>query len=139
MAGVTFTIAQDNQVVVQGVSTGTSTAVCFENIPAGTYVVAQVVPRNLEMTTAASATINVTDGTTVSLDFGTRVKTDLDDEEIGETPSPTPAGSDDTNQDSDSSSGEGINWLAIIGLAAIFVAILLLGVLIFLLLRQQRS
>jgi hypothetical protein len=139
MAGVTFTIAQDNQVVVQGVSTGTSTAVCFENIPAGTYVVAQVVPRNLEMTTAASATINVTDGTTVSLDFGTRVKTDMDDEEIGENPSPTPAGSDDTNQDSDSSSGEGINWLAIIGLAAIFVAILLLGVLIFLLLRQQRS
>ena len=139
MAGVTFTIAQDNQVVAQGVSTGTSTAVCFENIPAGAYVVAQEVPRNLEMTTAASATINVNDGTTISLDFGTRVKTDMDDEELGEAPSPTPEGSDDTGQDSDSSSDNGFNWLAIVGLGAIFVAILLLGVLIFLLLRQQRA
>ena len=92
MAGVTFVIIQDGQVVAQGVSTGTSTPVCFENIPPGTYTVAQQVPRNLEMTTAPSATIEVTEGSTISLEFGSRVKTDDGGDEIAGNPTLTPEG-----------------------------------------------
>jgi hypothetical protein len=138
MAGVTFTIAQDDQVVAQGVSTGTSTAVCFEGIDPGTYLVAQVVPRNLEMTTAGNATIEVSDGSTTSLEFGSKIKSDLDGENISAEPSQTPESSGSV-QGGDNSGDEGPNILALVGLGAIFLAILMLGFLIFLLLRQQRA
>ena len=138
MAGVTFTIAQDNTVVAQGVSTGTETPVCFENIPPGGYLVAQVLPRNLEATTESQAQVNVAAGTTVSLAFGSRVKEDTEGEEIASaTPTAEAPGSPD--QSPEDSGGEGLSVMAIIGLLAILLAIVLLGVLIFLLLRQQRA
>ena len=138
MAGVTFTIVQENQVVGTGISTGTGTAVCFESIDPGTYLVAQTVPRSLEMTTSGEATIEVFDGSTTSLEFGSKIKSDFGEEEISEVPIETPeeSGSD---EGSDSGGDEGPNVLALIGLGAIFVAILMLGFLIVLLLRQQRA
>jgi len=138
MAGVTFTIAQDNKVVAQGISTGTSTAVCFEGIDAGTYLVAQSVPRSLEMTTSGEATIEVFDGSTTSLEFGSKIKSDFGEEEISEVPIQTPGGSV-SDEGSNSGGNEGPNVLALIGLGAIFIAILMLGFLIVLLLRQQRA
>jgi len=138
MAGVTFTIAQNNQVVAQGVSTGTSSAVCFEGIEPGTYLVAQVVPRNLEMTTAANATIELSEGSTTSLEFGSKIKSDLGGEDISAEPSQTPEGSG-SDQGGDGGGDESPNILALVGLGAIFLAILMLGFLIFLLLRQQRA
>ena len=139
MAGVTFVIIQDGQVVAQGVSTGTSTPVCFENIPPGTYTVAQQVPRNLEMTTAPSATIEVTEGSTISLEFGSRVKTDDGGDEIAGNPTLTPEGGSSPEEGSGSDGGNGLNVVAIIGLGAILLAIVLLVALVIILLRQQRA
>ncbi len=119
MAGVTFTIAQGDQVVAQGVSTGTSSAVCFEGIEPGTYLVAQVVPRNLEMTTAGNATIEVSEGSTTSLEFGSKIKSDLGGDDISAEPSQTPEGSG-SDQGGDSSGDESPNISALVGLGAIF-------------------
>ena len=141
MAGVTFTIVQDNKVVAQGISTGTATAVCFVDIDPGTYLVAQTVPRSLEMTTSGEATIEVFDGSTTSLEFGSRIKSDFGEDNISEVPLQTPegSGSEEGSDSSNSGSDEGPNVLALVGLGAIFVAILMLGFLIVLLLRQQRA
>lgn len=139
MAGVTFTIAQAGQVVVQGISTGTNTAVCFENFPPGSYEVAQVVPRNLQMTTAPNANIDVTAGSTISLAFGSRIEENMEGEAIsGVTPTTSPGDQTETVAESDGG-GSGFSPLAIVGLAAIVLAILLLGGLILILLRQQRT
>lgn len=135
MAGVTFTIGQNSQVVAQAVSTGTSNPVCFENLPAGTYQVAQVLPNNLEMTTAPNATVEVVEGSTVSLEFGSRVKSQNPDEIAG-VPTITVESGAGTDEDD---GGSGISVLAISGLLAILLAIGLLGVLVFILIRQQRS
>lgn len=135
MAGVTFSVANGNAVIAQGVSVGSDTPICFEELDAGTYTVGQQVPRNLEMTTAATATVDLTAGSIISLEFGSRVKSDDGDEISSLTP--TEEGSAGT--DDGSSSGEGVSLLAIFGLAAIGIAVVLLVVLIILLFRQQRS
>ena len=129
MAGVTLTVGQAGQFLGNGVSTGTDTAICFENLLPGDYVVAQQIPRHLEMTTAPNATIAVMAGTTISLEFGSWFRADTGDLA---TATPEPSG-----EDSGNSSGGGPNILAIFGLIAIFLAILLMGGLIFFLLRQQ--
>jgi len=87
------------------------------------------------MTTAATATVDLTAGSIISLEFGSRVKTD-DGDENSNLP-PTEEGS--SGSDEGSSSGSGVNWLAILGLAAIALAVVLLVVLIVLLFRQQRT
>jgi hypothetical protein len=136
MAGVTFTLAQDNAVKAQGISTGTSIPICFEETAAGGYIVAQVLPRNLEPTTAPAAAIDVTEGATISLAFGSRLKSDLGEGDGSGNPTPTVAGQVPGDP---GSGGGGLTTLAIVGLVAIFLAIVLLGVLIFLIVRQQRS
>ncbi len=90
------------------------------------------------MTTASNATIEVSEGSTTSLEFGSKIKSDLGGEDISAEPSQTPEGSG-SDQGGDSSGDEGPNILALVGLGAIFLAILMLGFLIFLLLRQQRA
>jgi hypothetical protein len=134
MAGVTFSVANENAVISQGVSVGSDTPICFELDP-GTYVVGQQVPRNLEMTTAATATVDLTAGSIISLEYGSRVKTDGGDE-VSSLP---PTEEESSGNDEGSSSGSGVNWLAILGLAAIALAVVLLVVLIVLLFRQQRT
>lgn len=138
MAGVTFTIAQNNSVVAQAISTGTSNPVCFENIPDGTYTVAQVLPRNLEPTTSSSAEIEATEGTTVSLEFGSRVKADTEGEEVASAATPTVEATAQPESAPDDGNN-GLGPLAIVGLAAILLAVVLLGVLIYILIRQQRA
>lgn len=146
MAGVTFTIAQGDEVVTQGVSTGTDNPLCFEELEGGSYRVAQILPRNLETTTAPDATIDVEEGSSVSLEFGSRFETT---EEVAEVPSPTSEGDDgsaapDGSESEDEADGNAagdseVNLLALSGLCAILVAIGLLGALIFFLLRQRRA
>lgn len=148
MAGVTFTIAQGDEVVAQGVSPGTDHPLCFEELEGGSYQVAQILPRNLETTTATSTTIEVEEGSSISLEFGSRFKTTTDEvaavaspTAVTETGSASDGGTGTTNQpdSSNSSDGSGLNLLAVGGLVAILIAIVLLGALIFFLVRQQRG
>jgi hypothetical protein len=137
MAGVTFTVGQAGQVVATGISTGSDTAVCFENLLPGDYVVGQQIPRHLVMTTAPSANIAVTAGTTISLEYGSWFR-----EESNEQATPTPETDADAGGNSDAgndagNSGPGV--LTIVGLVAIVLAILMMGALILILLRQQRG
>ncbi|MGD2049618.1 MAG: hypothetical protein PVH03_08985 [Chloroflexota bacterium] len=136
MAGVTFTVAQEEAVVAQGVSLGSETPVCFEGLEEGTYLVGQQVPRNLEMTTAPTATVDLTAGSIISLEFGSRVMTESDEDEISAiTPTGEPAAPDEGSTEGNNS----LSPLAIVGLGAIILAIILLAALIFILLRQQSA
>jgi len=133
MAGVTFTVSQGSQVAASAVSNGSSAAICFPAIEAGSYVVSQQPPRNVEMTTAQNATVDVTNGSTISLEFGSRPVTDDPGSENGEA-TPTPG----DGQAADEGSGSGPSPLALLGLGAILVAVVLLVVLIVVLIRQSR-
>jgi hypothetical protein len=135
MAGVTITVSQSGAVVAieQGVTTGSPTAICFENMPAGAYDVTQSIPPSLEMTTAATAAIQVTNGTRVSLEFGSRVAAE-DGNNSGATVSPTATTSSGTPP---ADQGEP-STLAIVGLAAIALAVVLLVVLVVVVLRQPK-
>lgn len=148
MAGVTFTIAQGDQVVTQGVSTGTDNPLCFEELESGSYQVAQILPRNLKTTTAPSTSLEVEEGSSISLEFGSRFETA--EEAAASDPTPTgegiavagagDSGSEGVNGSSDQDAGgSGINLVALVGLFAILVAIILLGGLIFFLIRQSRG
>jgi hypothetical protein len=133
MAGVTFTLTQGDAILGQGVSRGVEEAVCFENIPPGTYQVAQVLPSSLETTTASSIDIELNAGQQIRLEFGSRVRSAGPAEEVAEAatavPQATtaPAGADDG----------GLGITAISGLILIVVAILLLGGMILLIARQR--
>lgn len=145
MAGVTFTIAQNNQVLTQGVSQGSAAPLCFERIPEGSYQIAQVLPRTLDMTTAASITIDVAVGETVGLEFGSRVKpAEQATQEVSANPTGDPlatplatAEGGVTVVESGDDDGGGLDLLALSGLGILGVAVLLLGVLIVVLLRQR--
>lgn len=132
MAGVTFIIADESVVIAQAVSNGTDTAVCFENLPPGTYQVAQDVPAPLEMTTAANTSIAAEAGNPIGLEFGSRVP-------IRNT-APTEAEPVDTTTavpTAESAAAEsGNNLVAWGGLLVIILAVVLLGILIFALLRR---
>lgn len=140
MAGVTFTLARDDEVVGQAVSSGPD-PVCFDELDPGTYQVAQSVPDTLEMTTGANTSLNVTQGQMVRVEFGSKVRTQqaMNPEE---TASSDNASADATvvpaaEEADDVENGSGSRILALSGLAALFLAIVMLGVLIFLLLRQR--
>ncbi len=143
IAGVTLTVAQNNAIIGQGVSTGTATPICFAGLLPGTYQVAQSVPPTLEMTTQANATIQVGPDQTVGLEFGSRLRTvdtpappAVPTEDLtpptatAVPPTVTPAGGGEME------SGSRIDPLVVIGLTAIAIGLILLGVLIYVLLRR---
>ncbi|MDX1617115.1 MAG: hypothetical protein R3300_22610, partial [Candidatus Promineifilaceae bacterium] len=113
------------------------TPVCFEVEAPADYLVAQVLPRNLIMTTAPSAEIPVEEGTTVSLEFGSRIRTEAD--AVAVEPGPTPTSEEAVQPGAVTETDVDSNPLAIVGLAAIVLAIVLLAGLIFVLLRHQRA
>ena len=136
----TLTIGQGNTIVATGLANGTATPVCFENIPSGEYQVAQIIPAGLETTTAPTTNITVQEGSTVGVEFGSRIQP------TAQPPAPatevavnqsTPSASATTTNDPDAAADESPGTLAFAGLAVIGVAVILLGVLIFLVLRQQ--
>ncbi len=132
MAGVTFIIADDATVIAQAVSNGTNTAVCFENLPPGTYQVAQDVPAPLEMTTAANTSIEAVADNPIGLEFGSRVPVQntapTESEPVDEAATAKPT--------AEPTEESGNNLVAWGGLLVIVLAVVLLGVLIFALLRR---
>ncbi len=134
---VALTVAQGSRIIGQQVSTGTDKPVCFANLPPGEYQVAQTVPAALESTTQSNATVQVADGQTVGLEFGSRLRTAQPTAtaatDIASVPTPTIAGATDPGTTADSAP----TWLVLIGLASVMVGIALLGGLLYLLLRRQ--
>jgi hypothetical protein len=130
MAGVTFTIAEQDAIVQRAVSTGPE-PVCFDLDP-GNYQVVQEVPPTLEMTTGASVGITLAEGQTVRVEFGSRVRQQVAEEAGTGDPTPAATAGPATVQEPAPRS-----WLAFSGLAALFLAIALLGGLLYLLLRQR--
>lgn len=139
MAGVLLTVAQGTAVIGQAVSTGSETPICFSNLEAGSYQVGQTLPSVLEMTTQANATVSLSEGQSILLEFGSRPRTTPTTEPnagIVETavaatmtavaPTPPPGGT---------ASG-GSNWMVYLGLGAVLVGVILLGALLFLFLRR---
>ena len=140
MAGVTFTLARDDEVVGQGVSSGPD-PICFDELEPGAYQVAQTVPDTLEMTTGANTTLNVTEGQMVRVEFGSKVRTQQamnPDETVSSDTVPSESTVVTADEEVENvEDGFGSRMLALSGLAALFLAIVMLGVLIFLLLRQR--
>jgi hypothetical protein len=141
MGGVTFTIATSTQLVAQAVSSGSPEPVCFEGLEEGTYTVTQIVPGALEMTTAANATVALQIGQTVGVEFGSRVLTSSPTTaatEVAAAPdgssTPTPVSGETAPE-----AGGGTNWVLYAGLLLLVAVVILLGVLIFLVLRGQKS
>jgi hypothetical protein len=138
MAGVTFTLARDNQIVGQAIAGGTDKAICFEALPPGSYQIAQVIPAALELTTAANATIDIQAGQAVELKFGSRIRSQPEvsaDPPLSGEVQPTLVVPTAVAVTTDSAAPR-LSLGAISGLLAILFAIVLLGALIFVLLRQ---
>jgi hypothetical protein len=146
LAGVTLVIASSEQVVMRAVSSGSGDPVCADELAPGRYQVVQIVPGNLEMTTAANAQLQVDDGEAYGVEFGSR---NLPGDRGADPDSPnvpvaipTPVGDESGAKEADTTSeaSEGIDLLALSGLLVMSLGVVLLGVLIFLVLqRQSRS
>lgn len=134
VAGVTLTVAQGNDVIGQAVSTGAETPVCFTDLPAGTYQVGQTLPPTLELTTQGNATVDVGEGQTVGLEFGSRPRaTATVEAESAATPT---APAESTVVSGETGAGGAPNWLVFLGIGAIVIGVVLLGALLFILLRK---
>jgi hypothetical protein len=136
VAGVTLTVAQGVTIAGQAVSTGGEEPLCFGNLAAGRYEVAQTLPSTLEATTQPNAAIDVAEGQTIALEFGSRLRT------TPTAPPPTPT-ADAAQQTATAAvapggetAGDGPGWLVYLGLGAIVVGVALLGVLLYSMLRR---
>ena len=149
MAGIRFTIAQGGGIVSEGVSPGTATPVCFEGLPTGAYQVAQTVPGTLEMTTVGNITINVEEGKTVGIEFGSRVKQAAPATEVATQPTATatvaagatavPTEGEGALQPTETASSAGLGVWGLVGLGVIGLAVVLLMVLLAVVVMQQRK
>lgn len=135
MGSVTFTVANGAQVVGQALSTGTADPFCFEGLEPGTYQVAQLVPGRLEMTTAANATVNVNEGSSVGVEFGSRIRPE-GEQVAAVQPTAVSNPADTTSGDSTTDSG-GVTGLS--GLIVLIGAVVLLGGLLFFVLKRQTA
>lgn len=140
VSGVALTIAQGDILVGQVASSGTDQPICFGGLVPGTYQVAQTVPALLEMTTQANATIQVTEGQTVGLEFGSRLRPA--DNEVVATATAEGVSEADATATAAAATGDGtandggLSPLAIAGLVAIALGVILLGVLVFYIVRR---
>ena len=134
---MTLTVAQGATIAGQAVSTGSEEPLCFGNLPAGRYEVAQTLPATLEATTQPNATIEVAEGQTIALEFGSRLRTTP-------TAAPATATADATQAAATTAAGTGgqttdeggPGWLVYLGLGAIVVGVALLGALLYTMLRR---
>ncbi len=140
MGNVTFTLASGVAVTGQAVSSGTSDPFCFEGIEPGSYQVAQIIPGALEMTTAGNATILVEAGQTVGVEFGSRIRTGEEGnvEEVASVDQPTVVAVEEgTTQPETAVADDGLGVAGISGLIVMVLAVLLLGGLLFAVLRRS--
>jgi hypothetical protein len=135
MAGITIMVANETTVVGQAISDGSNVATCFHSLAPGPYQVAQQVPGRLEMTTAGNALVAVTDNHTVQVSFGSRLRQD-ETPSAGATQAPADAGESENEPAPEASQSSGASPLALSGLAVILVGVLLLGLLLFFVLRR---
>jgi cobalamin biosynthesis Mg chelatase CobN len=141
MGSVAFRVASGSQVIGQAVSTGSNEAVCFEGLEPGAYQIEQVVPGPLEMTTAANTSVTVAEGQTAGVQFGSRLRVEGDASEPDSvadagsaTVEPTVAGDEapETVEIPEEESG----LASYSGLILLVVAVILLGGLLFVVLRR---
>jgi hypothetical protein len=132
MAGVTLSLIQNDAIIAQGVSLGSATPVCFEDLIPGLYQAVQQLPAMLVATTASNVELPLEAGQTIGLEFGSRINQgdDTGGGEEGNTETPDTGDSGPSNGDSSISS------ITIIGIALLVVAVLLLGAILVLLLRK---
>jgi hypothetical protein len=144
MAGIPVFIGQNGVVINQGATTGSSTAVCFEQLTAGEYEVAQRLPGSLEMTTAGSLTIPIEEGQQIGLEFGSRVREiaiETPSEEVAALPTvvvqdTTGANAGESALPSTTAQQNGLDTLSIAGIIILGVAVVLLGGILVALLRR---
>ncbi|MFN2173964.1 MAG: hypothetical protein ACK2UF_21280 [Candidatus Promineifilaceae bacterium] len=132
MAGITITVAGESTVIGQAISDGSDIPTCFHGLAQGPYQVAQQLPGRLEMTTAANALVGVTDNHTTFVTFGTRIR-QADSAAAG---SEATAESDQSTTPADTAPEGSASPLSMGGLAIILVGVILLGGLLFYLLRR---
>jgi hypothetical protein len=144
MGSVSFRVANSSQVVAQAVSSGTGEPVCFEGLEPGAYQVEQIVPGPLEMTTASNATVTVQAGQTAGVQFGSRIRmdsvTDTTDQpdEVADAGSPDVAATAVVTDETETAvpEAEGGNLASYSGLILLVVAVVLLGGILFVVLRR---
>jgi hypothetical protein len=140
IAGITFQVGSLETMIGQAVSTGTADPICFEGVAPGSYQVSQIVPARLQMTTAPNATIQVEEGKTYGIEFGSRLApAGLSS---NDTASPDAVASDGTiptvaSGAVEQPADEGFSLLAFSGLFVLVLGVIGLGVLIFIALRRQ--
>lgn len=143
MGSVAFRVASATQVIGQAVSTGTNEAVCFEGLEPGSYQIEQVVPGPLEMTTAANTSVTVAEGQTAGVQFGSRLRLSNESDAAepdsvadagSATAEPTAAG--DEAPEADEIPEEESGLASYSGLILLVVAVILLGGLLFVVLRR---
>lgn len=144
MAGVTFTVANGQAIVGQAIAPGTESPVCFEELEPGSYQVAQIVPSRLEMTTAANAVLEVIEGKTYGVEFGSRIRPA--DSSAPPTAASAVADNNTAATEDNGAAEEGQTAPAeqasgglssYSGLIVMVIAVFLLGILIFVALRKQ--
>ena len=129
MAGVTLAVASGSDQVGQVISTGSAQPICFNDLKAGPYEATQQVPGPLELTTADRVMIALADGQILQVEFGSRLR-------MADTGS-TPAGDGDTGAPTEEGAeDDGPNLLPVAGFAIVVLGVILLGALIFYLLRR---
>jgi hypothetical protein len=146
MAGVTFTVASRESVVGQALSLGNATPICFDGLPAGSYQVAQILPSRLTMTTLSNTMLEISEGKSYGVEFGSRIA-----QPVLETVPASPVAVADSGVESTPGAGTGeqaggssldlegesVDLLELSGLFVMFLGVVLLGALIFIMLRKQ--
>jgi hypothetical protein len=132
MAGVTMIVAGDSAVIGQAISDGSDIPICFRGLAQGPYQVAQQPPGRLEMTTAGNALVAVTDNHTTFVTFGSRIR----QEDMVVSEPQVPAETDQSANIDENGPQEGVSPLAMSGLGIILIGVILLGGLLFYLLRR---
>ncbi|WP_420641381.1 hypothetical protein [Candidatus Leptofilum sp.] len=142
MGSVAFRVANNTQVVGQAISTGTDEAVCFEGLEAGAYQIEQVVLGPLEMTTAGTTSVTVESGQTAGVQFGSRLRQDgatqptSDAEAVADAATAVSTTAAESGDETAVDAPEEGGLAAWSGLALLIVAVVLLGGILFAVLRR---
>jgi hypothetical protein len=146
MGSVAFRVASNTQVIGQAISSGTNEPICFEGLEPGTYQLEQIVPGPLEMTTAGTTSVTVAEGQTAGVQFGSRLRleTDASDQpgEVADAGSATveaTAVGNEAQETADSAADGSSNLGSLSGLIVLVIAVILLGVILFVVLRRTTT
>ncbi len=136
MGNVAFRVGSGTQVIGQAISNGTADAVCFEGLDPGSYQIEQVVSGPLEMTTASTASVTVEAGQTAGVQFGSRLQQDTGAAEPTAIADAATAVPTEQTTQTDSATADDGGLAAWSGLLLLIVAVILLGGILFVVLRR---